>query len=134
MTVVLYMENRYSKSDGESLRNTYRKKNQLLTNHSPNKKMNVGLYGYYYREQFYDSWYARSADMFLTLREEIGGKKFRIFINYLYQKNIGKTINELSINQALEESLNLKTDLFQNWIHEPYRETNWNIEVTNAYN
>lgn len=45
--------------------------------------------------------------------------------------NIGKTINEENIIQALDESLNLKTELFQNWVHEPYHQTKWNFKVTN---
>src|SRR5699024_10817312 len=41
--VVLYLENRYSKSDGNRLRNTFRDRNRLLTSDSPNKTMDVGL-------------------------------------------------------------------------------------------
>lgn len=77
--VVLYLENRYSNSDGKRLRNTFRDRNRLLSSNSPNKTMDVGLYGFENKQQFYDSWYARSADMFLTLRDEIGEDKFKFF-------------------------------------------------------
>jgi len=129
--VVLYLENRYSKSDGNRLRNTFRDRNRLLTSDSPNKTMDVGLYGFESKQQFYDSWYARSADMFLTLRDEIGEDKFKSFLSTLYETNISKTINEEDIIRALDESLNLKTELFQNWVHEPYHQTKWNVKVTN---
>ncbi len=93
MSVVLYLENRYSSSAGKKLRDVYRERNELLTNNSSNQSMDAGLYGFKNKKEFYDSWYARSADMFLTLRDEIGENKFKNFISTLYQNNIGKTIN-----------------------------------------
>lgn len=131
--VVLYLENRYSKSEGEKLRNRYRKRNQSLTNRSLQKTMDVGLYGFKSKQEFYDSWYARSADMFLTLRDEIGEEKFNSFLRTLYTMNIGKTMSEESIVKALDESLSLKTDLFQNWLHDPYHQTKWDVKVTDSF-
>lgn len=132
--VVLYLENQYSKSEGGKLRNTYRERNRLLTSKSPEQTMNAGLYGFESRPELYDSWYARSADMFLTLRDEIGEDKFNSFLKTLYQTNIGKTINEESISRALDESLSLETNLFKNWIREPYERTKWDVNVTNNLN
>ncbi len=130
--VVLYLENQYSKSKGGELRNTYRKRNQLLINTTPKQTMNTGLYGFKSRTEFYDSWYARSADMFLTLREKIGKDKFNYFLKTLYQTNIGKTIDEESITRALDESLAVETNLFKNWINEPYQRTQWDVNITNS--
>lgn len=128
--VVLYLENRYPKSEGQKLRVSYRKRNQLLSNTSPNQTLDAGLYGFNGKQELYDSWYARSADMFLTLRDEIGEKDFNEFLKTLYQNNIGKTINEVSIARALDQS-SIKTDLFQNWIYDPYQQTKWDIKPDN---
>ncbi len=130
--VVLYLENRYNASAGKRLREVYHERNQLLTKNSPHLTMDVGLYGYKDKKEYYDSWYARSADMFLTLRDEVGEEKFNTFLSTLYQMNIGETISEENITQALEDSLYIKTDLFKNWIHEPYNQTNWDVEVINS--
>jgi hypothetical protein len=132
--VVLYLENRYSKAEGQKLRNKYRERNRLLVKNSPHQKMNVGLYGFESRREFYDSWYARSGDMFLTLREKLGDERFTQFLNTLYKTNIGKTIDEDNIVKALDESLSLKTNLFQNWIHEPYHQTKWDIKIMKSSN
>jgi hypothetical protein len=132
--VVLYLENRYSKLEGQKLRNKYRERNRLLIKNSPHQTLDVGLYGHKSQQEFYDSWYARSGDMFLTLREKIGDEKFTQFLNTLYKTNIGKTIDEKSIADALYKSSTLKTDLFQNWIHEPYHQTNWDINVIKSPN
>ncbi|WP_140392738.1 M1 family aminopeptidase [Virgibacillus dakarensis] len=129
MGVVLYLENRYSKSEGKQLRDTYRKRNQLLINTSPYQTLDAGLYRYGNRQELYDSWYARSADMFLTLRDEIGEKAFNHFLKTLYQTNVGETINEDSIAKALKKSVSIETDLFQNWIHDPYQLTRWDIKI-----
>ncbi|MDC3414518.1 hypothetical protein NC797_17915 [Aquibacillus sp. 3ASR75-11] len=130
LSVVLYLEDQFSKSEkGEQLRTTYRERNRSLTNTSPQQRMDVGLYGFKSRSELYDSWYARSADMFLTLREEIGEDDFNYFLKTLYLTNRGKTIDETSIIKALDKSLSVKTDLFENWINEPYQQTKWNVEV-----
>ncbi|ONK24529.1 hypothetical protein BLX87_05185 [Bacillus sp. VT-16-64] len=132
LSVVLYLENRYSKSAGKQLRDQYRQRNQLLVKNSPHQTMAAGMYGFKNKQEFYDSWYARSADMFLTLRDTVGEEKFNYFLSTLYKTNIGQNIREDHIVQALEDSLNLKTNLFTNWVHEPYQQTKWDIEVISA--
>lgn len=127
--VALYLEHRYFK--GEELRNRYREKNHALTHNYPNQTMNVGLYGFGSYQEFDSSWYARSADLFLTLREALGNRGYVTFLKTLYQNNIGKVITEESLNEALAEALGLETTFFRQWIHEPYFKTEWNVEFTN---
>lgn len=90
--------------------------------------MDVGLHAFYNFQEFDYAWYSRAADMFLTLREALGEEKYVKFLQTLYRNNAGKIANEQSLNEALAESLGLKTGFFSQWLHEPYKNTQWNIQ------
>lgn len=132
--VVWYLENRYSKERAQQLWDQYRLEHQKLIQIYPNKTMNVGLHGFDKFNEFDYSWYSRSADMFLTLRQALGDEKYVLFLNTLYVENIGKIADEQSLNRALANSLGLQTDLFKRWLHEPYSQTQWEIKFTEINN
>lgn len=129
--VVWYFEERFSKEEAEELWNQYRAEHQKLIQTYPNNTMNVGLYGFQNYREFDYSWYSRAADMFLTLREALGEEQYIQFLQTLYAENVGKIANEESLNKALADSLGLQTDFFHKWLHEPYKNTEWEIQFSN---
>lgn len=125
--VVWYLEKSYSKDQADQLWARYRAEHKELIRLYPGGTMNNGLYGFNSFQDFDYSWYSRSADMFLSLRQALGDEQFVRFLNYLYINNLGKVINENSLNEALAGSLGLQTDFFSNWLHQPYEQTTWSV-------
>lgn len=125
--VVWYLEKRFSKERGSQLWNQYRAEHKRLIGQHPQRTMDVGLYGFKDFREFDYSWYSRSADMFLTMRQALGDDEYIKFLNALYANNIGKTIGEKELNAALDASLGLKTDFFALWLHRPYEQTTWSV-------
>lgn len=125
--VVWYLENSFSKDKADQLWNQYRSENKKLIAQFPDRTMDVGLYGFYNFQEFDYSWYSRSADMFLTLRQALGDEQFVRFLNNLYSNNLGKVVDENSLNEALADSLGLQTDFFAQWLRLPYEQTTWNV-------
>ena len=126
--VVWYLEKRYSKSRGQKLWDEYRAEHRALIENYPGQSMDAGLYGFSNYKEFDYAWYSRAADMFLTVRRALGDEKYVQFLNTLYEHNISKVGDEKSLNEALKQSLGLKTDFFSDWLHEPYTDTEWEVQ------
>lgn len=128
--VVWYLESRFSKEAGQKLWDEYRAEHEKLVITSPNLKMDVGLYGFKDFTEFDYSWYSRAADMFLTFRQALGDDRYIQFLHTLYTDSTGEIANEQSLDAALAKSLNLKTDFFSRWLHEPYSQTEWKVNLS----
>ncbi len=121
--VVLHLENRYGKERGEQLRNYFRERNQLLIRQTPNMTMNRHLNDFGGRVEYFDTWYHRAADMFLTLREQLGDIKYSYFLKTLYESSAGKIINIEALNMSLRETINGNHNYFNDWVTRPFSQT-----------
>ncbi|OEH86917.1 hypothetical protein BHU72_01255 [Desulfuribacillus stibiiarsenatis] len=128
--VVLYLETRYGSGRAQQLRNYFRTKNQQLIAQKPNAMMNRTLMNFANRNEFFDFWYYRSADMFLTLREELGEIKYNYFLRTLFDNYKGQTIGIEDLNSTLRDTLKGQHQYFQQWVTGPLQQTPFQLQAT----
>ncbi|OEF98207.1 M1 family metallopeptidase [Desulfuribacillus alkaliarsenatis] len=128
--VVLYLEHRYGRERGQELRNYFRNQNRQLINRNPLMRMNKTLMDFQTQSDFFNSWYYRSADMFLTLREELGEIKYNYFLRTLFENNIGSIIDIEDLNRVLRETIKGNHQYFDTWVNQPFSMTPFELQAT----
>lgn len=127
--VVLYMEYRYGEQVAKEMRDVIRRHSTNLINNRPNMVMGNSLHDFRNRTDFFNSWYYRSADMYLTLRDLIGNTKYNMFLKNLYEPNVGKIISIEDLEKALQQTINGRSDYFDNWVNQAYSKTKFVLDV-----
>ncbi len=128
--VVLYLENRYGKERAQVQRDYFRNRNLSLISQYPAMTMNMTLENFPNRTVFFDLWYSRSADMFLTLREQLGDIKYTFFLRHLFESNEGEMIDIHTLNRSLKETVKGDHTYFDDWVHRSLSETPFRLTVT----
>ena len=127
---VLYLENRYGRDRSLELQNFFHNKNIELINKNSNMLMDNTLNNFLNRDQFFASWYYRSADMFLTLREELGIIKYSYFLKSLFEQNFGTIIGIEQLNESLQQTIKGNHQYFDDWVYKPLQDTPFSLEAT----